>query len=27
MKTRLRSIVERVVTYSLIAVAIGGLLY
>lgn len=27
MKTRLRSIIERVVTYSLIAVAIGGLIY
>lgn len=27
MKTRLRSIIERVVTYGLIAVAIGGLVY
>lgn len=27
MKTRLRSIIERVVTYGLIAVAIGGLIY
>jgi len=27
VKTRLRSIIERVVTYSLIAVAIGGLIY
>ncbi|PKL50965.1 MAG: hypothetical protein CVV42_01300 [Candidatus Riflebacteria bacterium HGW-Riflebacteria-2] len=27
MKTRLRSIIERVVTYGLIAIAIGGLVY